>query len=292
MAIQTFTAAQVLTAAQMSALQANDYNQTVSTKTASYVLVAADKGTRVVMNVASSNTVTVNTSLFSAGDTLVIQNIGAGVTTVTAGTATVSSAGPLTIAQYGSGTLYFTSAGVSLWFPSAGPTASSGLTFISSGNIGTGTTFSLPTSSFTATYLNYQLMLNNVQIATGANNLMMRMRASGTDVTSGSYYNGMAQSDVNGSVTGVGSGSGGTSWRLSAGGANELQACNGIVHFFQPQTSGKTFFTGINWGNNGLSYAGAGALDVASAQDSMTLFWNNGANFGAGTYTLYGLANS
>jgi hypothetical protein len=97
MALTTFTSGQVLTAAQLNAVQANDYNQTVSTKTASYTLVAADKGTRVVMNVAAANTVTVNTSLFSAGDTLVIQNIGAGTTTVTAGTATVSSAGPLAI---------------------------------------------------------------------------------------------------------------------------------------------------------------------------------------------------
>jgi hypothetical protein len=130
MALTTFTSGQVLTAAQLNAVQANDYNQTVSTKTASYTLVAADKGTRVVMNAAGATTITVNTSLFSAGDTLVIQNIGAGVTTVTAGTATVSSAGPLAIPENGSGTLYFTSAGVSIFYPSAGPAASSGLTFI------------------------------------------------------------------------------------------------------------------------------------------------------------------
>jgi hypothetical protein len=72
MALTTFTSGQVLTAAQLNAVQANDYNQTVSTKTASYTFVAADKGTRVVMNVASANTVTVNTSLFSAGDNLEI----------------------------------------------------------------------------------------------------------------------------------------------------------------------------------------------------------------------------
>ena len=64
MAIQTFTAGQVLTAAQMNSLQANDYNQTVSTKTDSYTLVAADKGTRVVMNKATATTITVNDSLF------------------------------------------------------------------------------------------------------------------------------------------------------------------------------------------------------------------------------------
>ena len=119
MAIQDFTAGQVLTAAQMDSLQANDYNQTVSTKTADYVLVAADKGTRVVMNAAGATTITVDDSLFTAGDTLQLQNIGAGVCTVTAGTATVSSAGPLAIPQYGSGTLFFSSAGVAIYFPSA-----------------------------------------------------------------------------------------------------------------------------------------------------------------------------
>jgi len=179
MSIQTFTAAQVLTAAQMNTLQANDYNQTVSTKTASYTLVAADKGTRVVMNVASSNTVTVNTSLFSAGDTLVIQNIGAGVTTVTAGTATVSSAGPLTIAQYGSGTLYFTSAGVSLWFPSAGPAATTAFTLISNTSLsGASTTFS---NVFSATYINYLVLMNTTTPAAGTPVQLLTLGAATTN---------------------------------------------------------------------------------------------------------------
>jgi len=121
MAIQTFTAGQVLTAAQMTSLQANDYNQTVSTKTASYTLVAADKGTRVVMNSASATTITVNTSLFSAGDTLILQNISTGACTITAGTATVSTNGTLVLGQYNSGILYFTSAGVAIWFGDNAP---------------------------------------------------------------------------------------------------------------------------------------------------------------------------
>ena len=121
MAIQTFVADTILTAAQMNALQANDYNQTVSTKTASYTLVAADKGTRVVMNNASATTITVNTSLFTAGDTLFIQNIGAGVCTVTAGTATVNTSGSLALAQWGGGTLYFTSASAAIFFSGGAP---------------------------------------------------------------------------------------------------------------------------------------------------------------------------
>jgi hypothetical protein len=117
MARQTFTASQVLTAAQMTALQSNDFNQTVSTKTASYTLVAADAGTKVVMNAGATNTaITVNTSLFSAGDTLTILNIStSGTCTITAGTATVSTAGSLALGLNQGGTLYFTSAGVSVF---------------------------------------------------------------------------------------------------------------------------------------------------------------------------------
>jgi hypothetical protein len=116
MAIQDFTAGQVLTAAQMDSLQANDYNWTVSTKTASYVLVAADKGTRVVMNAAGATTITVNNSLFSAGDILWIQNINSGTCTITAGTCTVNTAGSLALAQWQGGTLYFTSASTAIFF--------------------------------------------------------------------------------------------------------------------------------------------------------------------------------
>ena len=115
MAKQTFTTGQVLTAAQMTTLQANDYNQTVSAKTASYVLVAADAGTRITMSNAGATTITVNTGLFTAGDTLIITNIGAGACTITAGTATVSTAGSLILNQYDSGTLYFSSASAAIW---------------------------------------------------------------------------------------------------------------------------------------------------------------------------------
>ena len=116
MAKQTFTTGQVLTAGQMNTLQANDYNQTVSAKTASYVLVAADAGTRITMTSASATTITVNTGLFAAGDTLEIVNLGTGSCTVTAGTATVNTAGSLVLGQYESGVLYFNATGAAIFF--------------------------------------------------------------------------------------------------------------------------------------------------------------------------------
>jgi hypothetical protein len=117
MAKQSFSTGQVLTAAQMTSLQQTAMGGgSPSTKTASYVLVAADAGTVIQMNSASATTITVNTSLFSAGDSVQIQNIGAGVMTITAGTATVNSAGSLGVTQYDGGFLYFSSASSAIWF--------------------------------------------------------------------------------------------------------------------------------------------------------------------------------
>jgi len=117
MAKQTFTTGQVLTASQMTSLQATAMGGGAATaKTASYVLVAADAGTTVAMNAAGSTTITVNTGLFSAGDTVFIQNLGAGACTVTAGTATVATAGSLILPQNDAGILYFTSASAAIFY--------------------------------------------------------------------------------------------------------------------------------------------------------------------------------
>ena len=117
MAKQTFTTGQVLTAAQMTDLQATALGGgAASTKTANYVLVAADAGTTVAMNAAGATTITVNTGLFAAGDTVFIQNVGAGVCTITAGTATVNTAGALALPQYDAGILYFTSASAAIFY--------------------------------------------------------------------------------------------------------------------------------------------------------------------------------
>ena len=282
MALTTFTAAQVLTAAQLNAVQANDYNQTVSTKTASYTLVAADKGTRVVMNVASGNTVTVNTSLFTAGDTLVIQNIGAGVTTVTAGTATVSSAGPLTISQYGSGTLYFTSAGVSLWFPSAGPAASSGLTYVGGGNLSSSsTTFS---NVFSATYDNYRIVMSEIFSVTSQFYLLFTLGAANSNYTYEKMY-----------------ALPGTAWTNQASSASTTH-----IHFADvgdsyyssvtmdlqsPFVSQTTTLYAMNSGYSNSHYMTVGAQKSTSSFTAFTVASNGGETF-TGKVRVYGLANS
>lgn len=117
MAKQTFTTGQVLTAAQMTSLQQTAMGGgAASAKTASYTLVAADAGTTISMTSTSATTITVNTGLFAAGDTVLIQNLGTGNCTITAGTATVNTAGSLILPQYDAGILYFVSASSAVFY--------------------------------------------------------------------------------------------------------------------------------------------------------------------------------
>jgi hypothetical protein len=185
-ALQTFTAGQVLTAAQVTALQANDYNQQVNNYTDSRVLTIADLGDRVVMNKATATTITVNTGIFAAGDTLWIHNIGAGVTTITAGTATVSTSGSLALAQNSGGTLYFTSTGVAIFFPTVAASAQ-GLTLLNTTSFSGVASVSLPANTFSSTYDNYRIIFTDIK-GSANDTLKLRWRKAGVDTTTSIYY--------------------------------------------------------------------------------------------------------
>lgn len=81
----------------------SDKNITLDRKTASYTLVSGDNNKLIEMNVATANTLTINASIFSAGNQILISQYGAGQTTITAGAGVTlrSSGGKLkTSAQY------------------------------------------------------------------------------------------------------------------------------------------------------------------------------------------------
>jgi hypothetical protein len=291
MSKQTFVANTILTAAQMNTLQTNDYNQTVSTKTASYTLVAADAGTTVVMNAAGATTITVNTSLFAANDTLKLSNIGAGVCTVTAGTATVSSAGPLAIPQYGGGTLYFTSAGVSVYSPTAVTvaTASSGLTFISSGTVSAGTTISI-LNAFSTTYDFYSMRFSNVETSGDNTEFRVRLGSSGSADTGANYNSRGYYADTTISAT---SSVNATSFLINE---NMGTTNNGVfLELSSPFLSGATYFSSMAFGNYSGGRVGHGITGMLNTSTSYTdiFFIKNGAgNVGPFTYALFGYAKS
>jgi len=111
MARQTFTAAQVLTAAQMTALQASVWSDDVTADTTTaYTLVLTDAGKQVTMSNASASTLTVppNSSVaFAVGVRVQVIQLGAGAVTLTAGSGvTLSETGNnLVLGQYQSAVL-------------------------------------------------------------------------------------------------------------------------------------------------------------------------------------------
>lgn len=288
MAIQTFTSGQTLTAAQMTSLQANDYNQTVSTKTTSYTLAIGDLGTRVVMNSASATTITVNTSIFAAGDTLFIQNIGAGVCTVTAGTCTVSTSGSLALVQNAGGTLYFTSASAAIFIASGVTATAGGLVYITGTTFSGASTVSLPTSTFTSTYTNYRISLN-VSSTASLSSLRMRFRASGTDNTASNYQQGyMTDQAFANTLT--------TFAYLTNCAFGASVNLNGTqsMDIYNPQSAVAASWLSqgqyLTTSNNSQQSLAGGVLTVTTAYDAITFFGDAGTL--TGSYKVYGYSNS
>jgi hypothetical protein len=295
MAKQTFTTGQVLTAAQMTSLQANDYNWTVSAQTGSYVLTATNAGQHVTMNAAGATTITVNTALFTAGDTLRITNIGAGTCTITAGTATVTSAGALALTQWASGILYFTSASASIFFPDAKTSGSgSGLVYITGGSFTTVAAVSLTAGTFSSTYRNYLININITANSSDSNALNWRGRVTGTDNSTANYsfaLGGRRYSD--GVATSGGNGASATAGRLTF---MQSPMTGSVVSatFFAPQLASPTSFvtssTGRGVGDPDAALQGGGYFNASTQFDALSFYPATGTI--SGTYEVYGYAIS
>jgi hypothetical protein len=286
MAIQDFVTGQVLTSTEMDNLQKNDYNQTVSAKTASYVLVAADKGTRITMSNAGATTITVNTSLFAAGDTLFITNIGAGASTITAGTATVSTISTLVLSQYDSGTLYFTSAGVAIWQKFQGAAAASGaLTKIVTGNFSASAGVAI-NGCFDSTYTNYMIVLNALGNSAGTF-LYLQMQYSTSTVESGANYYAGGKYVTNGSVDSFYVNNNDTKFTIAptvAVGTTQAFTMN-FSNVGNSSQSPVIYSLGNGAGNGIATMAG-----LCNSNRIFTGVYLTGSGNLTGTYTVYGLA--
>ena len=165
----------------------------------------------------------------------------------------------------------------------------SALVLISAGSVGTSTTFSLPTASFSATYLNYKLVFDNVRVASGAQNMLMRMRVSGTDNTASSYTATGFTVDSSGTYAALGNNADG--WRWGGAGTTEQTALSGIVYLYSPNVAQYTMFTSHTQGaNNGT--VSSGRHEVSTAYDSVTIYGHTSNAFTAGTYRLYGMVDA
>ena len=291
MAKQTFTTGQVLTAAQMTSLQQTAMlGGAASAKTASYTLVAADAGTAISMSNASATTITVNTALFAAGDTVQITNLGAGVCTITAGTATVNTSASLALAQYESGTLDFTSTSDAIFIKGAGAAAASGANWSllnSGGTALTGAT-TITVSGISAKDKIMILMENASSVNT---NCIFRVRLNtdtGSNYTIHGIENQIASTYNNNNFFNISST--GTSIPIARIGSNNTQVASGFCLLTGCNSAGVKVFnsagSGGQFGDGQRQFIGGGFYNSATVISSISLFSDNG-NFDAGTVYVY-----
>jgi hypothetical protein len=292
-ALQTFTAGQVLTAAQVTALQTNDFNQTVSTKTANYTFVVGDRGTRVVGN-GTSITFTVDNSIFSAGDTIKLHNINSTVLTIAAGAGvTINNAAGLTMVQWQEATLFATSASSFILFESTASSAN-GLTLLSTTSF-SGVTSQSINDVFSATYDNYRIVANILGAGAGGGGFQnfLRLRVSGTDNTASNYrYAGYGLGDNSAALFRVQSGLT-TSFLLEA--ASSQSYGYKVIDVFSPF---KTENTSINYQGmyventpTFFNYNMGGVMSVTTSYTGFTLFTTSGGTTIEGRIRVYGYNN-
>ena len=273
-----FVSGTVLTASQLN----STFNIPTTTKTASHTLIAADAGTRVIMNSASATTITVNTSIFAASDVLEIQNIGAGVCTVTAGTATVVSAGPLAIPQNGGGRLVFSSASAATYFPTAVTTAAGGMTLLSTTTL-SGASTTITISDFSYNYIFGQIAGMTNATANGA--VTMKANNSATLFHGVEIFNGNGTAGTAASTdTTIGGAT--TSTRTDA---NNIWTF--MIYNYASSTQYKNYFQvqGAQRAAGGDASSAAFGYLKTNSQISSLVLANSGGNWSTGTVTIYGV---
>jgi hypothetical protein len=141
---------------------------------------------------------------------------------------------------------------------------------------------SLAANSFTSTYTNYKLVIT-CKHATTANDLLLRLRTSGTDNSNNSYRWGRMYVGTN-AATVFGSSSNNTSTSVTIGEIDANMGLN-IIEISNPIAAERTAYSGSS--TNTLLQLAAGFFDNTTSFDACTFYPNGGGNI-TGTYSLYG----
>jgi len=174
----------------------------------------------------------------------------------------------------------------------ATPAASaSGLTFITGATFSSAASVSLPTSTFSSTYLAYKVIFV-AQSGTGGAVMSARFRTSGTDNSNANYYGALYGIQANGTEVSVRSG-GATSLGLGV-----IEAANNAPFFTfdisNPFASVRTDFAGSSVftasGGAGAFGALSGFFNSTTSFDSMSFILATGSM--SGYYKVYGYQNS
>lgn len=160
--------------------------------------------------------------------------------------------------------------------------AAGGMTVISSGSLGTGTSLNL--TSIPTTYKHLQLVVRDISNNIGADSIRMRFNNNSTSFYANKVF---TEANVTANPTSA-------SWNLQFW-AGETDSLINISILDYANTS--TFkmhqtFNFNNWSSSSVMVLANcwGMNQSTSAVTEINLFWDSGGSFNAGTYTLYGVS--
>jgi hypothetical protein len=177
------------------------------------------------------------------------------------------------------------SGGVPAW---ATP-ATSGLTFITGTSFSAVSSVSLPTDTFSTTYLNYKIIFNLTAAGGAITETRFRLRAAGADNTSALYSNGGYEiNSAGGGAASSGQTQTSVLWGNIATSTPEFTKFE--MTLFSPKATAYTTFN-VNGSKGTATWkAMTGFYEATTSFDAMTFYPDAGTI--TGSYRVYGIANS
>lgn len=167
-----------------------------------------------------------------------------------------------------------------------------GLVFLTGASFTTVTSFSLPTDTFTSTYKNYRIICS-ITAVTSDCDLTMRLRAAGSDTSTGVYETAMGGVAANGAGYGT-SGTAQTSFLIGES-DNTFVGYGFEFDVLSPKETVNTRLVGTlsSVTKTGVMFGRAGALLInnTTSYDSLSVISSVSSSI-TGTYRVYGYRDS
>lgn len=165
--------------------------------------------------------------------------------------------------------------------------AYAGLVLVTSATATSGTALSV-NDCFSAQFSAYRIVVTNLTLAS-VSGMSMRMRASGTDSTTGTYYSVRNQRDYTGAATSA-QGSGATSWSIPL--ISDTGNAGMTMDVYNPFVAVPTTYSGHGIDSRNAGYGllnGGGKHDAATSYDGFTIF--SAVTISSLTIKVYGYNN-
>lgn len=168
-----------------------------------------------------------------------------------------------------------------------------GLAYLTGATFTTVTSFSLPNDTFSATYRNYRMVINITAVTADAT-FTMRLRGSGSDITSANYIDALQGIDFGGNAANLANVSA-TSWNMGEQDATAVRY-DVVLDIQNPKatavTNVKSWYTYVNTaGTAVIVRQGVQQYDLTTSADSLS-FISSVASSITGSYRVYGYADS